>query len=80
LIHAFKFLINLSSTNSCEEPNIKAGTSYLALRVKWAGGDVTKGLEGYGTGQGYADGIIKCEACLQSNCGDNQSCLNKAKE
>ncbi len=52
----------------------------MALRVKWAGGDVTKGLEGYGTGQGYADGIIKCEACLQSNCGDNQSCLNKAKE
>jgi RHS repeat-associated protein len=62
------------------EKNIKAGTSYLALRVKWAGGDITKGLEGYGTGKGYADGIIKCEECLKLNCGDNQSCLNNAKE
>lgn len=40
--------------------NIRVGTRYLAIRIGRAGGDLKKGLEGFGTGAGYADNILKC--------------------
>ena len=40
--------------------NIRVGTRYLAIRIKRAGGSLRKGLEGYGTGPGYANNILKC--------------------
>jgi hypothetical protein len=49
------------------------------LRTK---GDEIKGMEGYGTGKGYADDILKCEECLKKmkekpqDCQDPQSCLD----
>ncbi|MEK6285838.1 MAG: FG-GAP-like repeat-containing protein [Acidobacteriota bacterium] len=48
--------------NGIQDPaqNIRTGTSYLGLRIGQAGGDLTKGLEGYGTGSGYADNIVGC--------------------
>lgn len=55
--------------------NIKAGSTYLKLRIQWAGGNVTKGLEGYGTGSGYATNILSCEKCLKDNPCDCQKCL-----
>lgn len=45
--------------------NIRAGSLYLGLRIQWSGGDVTKGLDGYGTGKGYATDILKAEADLK---------------
>lgn len=56
--------------------NVRAGTRYMDLRIKWAGGDVSKGLNGYGTGAGYSDNITKCEACIQGGSA-TQGCLNK---
>lgn len=55
---------------------LRSGTRYMDLRVKWAGGNVSKGLNGYGTGAGYSDNITQCEACIQGG-GAEQSCLNK---
>ena len=55
--------------------NIQAGSSYLKLRIDWAGENVTRGLEGYGTGTGYADNILKCEECLKENPCDTKVCL-----
>ncbi len=59
--------------------NISAGTSYIALRIRRAG-DITKGLEGFGTGKGYAKGILECEKCLVNSLCDKQSCLDKVKK
>ena len=56
--------------------NVQCGTYYVCLRIKRAGGDVKKGLEGFGTGPGYADNILVCETCLQGGPGDPQSCLD----
>jgi hypothetical protein len=47
--------------------NISAGSQYLAVRIQWAGGNVTQGLDGYGTGSGYATDILKAATDLQSN-------------
>jgi hypothetical protein len=55
--------------------NIACGTYYLSIRIEWAKGDIKKGLEGYGTGAGYADNIQECETCLQKNPNDPNSCL-----
>lgn len=43
--------------------NIQCGTYYLDLRINWAK-DKTKGIEGFGTGKGYAKSILVCEDCL----------------
>jgi RHS repeat-associated protein len=52
--------------------NISAGSSYLRLRIKWAGGCVVSGLDGYGTGSGYSTSILECEKCLKGvGCGKN---------
>jgi RHS repeat-associated protein len=55
--------------------NIKAGTTYLGIRIRWAGGSLMGGLNGYGTGTGYADNILKCAECLDDACGDPYQCL-----
>ena len=66
--------------------NIQCGTLYLDLRIKWARAkdkdkdedkDKKKGIEGYGTGPGYADGILKCEDCLIKDSEHSQACLDK---
>ena len=58
------------------DKNIACATYYLALRIKRAGGNVKKGIEGYGTGRGYADNILSCEACLKSLPTNTQECLD----
>jgi hypothetical protein len=47
--------------------NIAAGTLYLKLRIKWAKGSVSDGLNGYGTGAGYSTSILAAEKALQDN-------------
>jgi hypothetical protein len=54
--------------------NIQCGTLYLDLRVKWAKGDITKGVNGFGTGTGYIDNILTCEACMKKPTGGT-NCL-----
>jgi hypothetical protein len=56
--------------------NIECGTLYLDLRIKWAK-DITKGVEGFGTGKGYARSIFACEKCLEDDSGHSQTCLDK---
>ena len=56
--------------------NIECGTYYLDLRIGWANGDVKKGLEGYGTGTGYADNILAAETCLKADGSNWKACLN----
>jgi hypothetical protein len=55
--------------------NIRCGTTYLQIRIDWAKGDVTKGLEGFGTGAGYATDIQTCEACVQKTPETTDDCL-----
>lgn len=55
--------------------NIRCGTIYLAIRIGWAKGDVTKGLEGFGTGTGYATNIQTCEACVKKTPEKTDDCL-----
>jgi soluble lytic murein transglycosylase-like protein len=55
--------------------NIQCGTHYLKLRIARAGGDIKAGLNGYGTGEGYADNILQCEKCLQAGPKDVSGCL-----
>lgn len=54
--------------------NIECGTYYLDLRIKWAK-DVTKGVEGFGTGKGYAKKIFECETCMKGGKNGALSCL-----
>ena len=56
--------------------NIQCGTYYLDLRIKWAK-DKTKGIEGFGTGNGYAKSIFECEACLIKDKEHWMAALNK---
>ena len=55
--------------------NIQCGTYYLKFRIQRAGGDTKLGLNGYGTGPGYADNILTCETCLKGSPTDTQACL-----
>jgi hypothetical protein len=57
--------------------NIHAGSKYLKIRIQWAGGDVSDGLDGYGTGEGYAPNILSCESCLKRNPCGAKLCLNQ---
>ncbi|MDD4591753.1 MAG: lytic transglycosylase domain-containing protein [Parabacteroides sp.] len=59
--------------------NVQAGSTYLKLRVKWAHGNVKSGLNGYGTGTGYANDILDCEKCLKENPCKADDCLEKVK-
>jgi soluble lytic murein transglycosylase-like protein len=45
--------------------NVQCGSYYLELRIKRVGGDVKKGIERFGTGSGYADNLLACEACMK---------------
>jgi hypothetical protein len=55
--------------------NIECGTYYVKIRTEWAGGDLKKGLEGFGTGAGYADKILTCESCVQAAPAKTDDCL-----
>jgi hypothetical protein len=55
--------------------NIQCGTYYLKMRIDRAKGNVTKGLEGYGTGSGYAKSILECETCIQDSANTTDDCL-----
>jgi len=46
--------------------NIQCGTYYLDMMVKRAGGDLTTGLNHYGTGPGYATNLLAAAAALQA--------------
>jgi soluble lytic murein transglycosylase-like protein len=46
--------------------NIQCGTYYLDMMVKRAGGDLTAGLNHYGTGPGYATNLLTAAAALQA--------------
>jgi len=56
--------------------NIQAGSTYLKLRIEWEGGNTVRGLNGYGTGPGYANNILKCVRCLKDKGCAPQECLN----
>ncbi len=56
--------------------NIECGTYYLDLRIRWAK-DKTKGIDGFGTGPGYAKDIFSCEECMRKDAEHWQSCLHK---
>ncbi|GAA0278286.1 hypothetical protein LNAOJCKE_4550 [Methylorubrum aminovorans] len=44
-----------------KDPNqaVMGAAAYLSLRQQWAGGDLTKALNGYGTGPGYSVDIMR---------------------
>jgi hypothetical protein len=44
--------------------NIACGTRYLQLRINRAS-TLKEGLEGYGTGAGYADNLLSCDDCIK---------------
>jgi RHS repeat-associated protein len=47
--------------------NIAAGSAYLQMRINWAHGDISKGLDGYGTGPGYSGPILNAANQLQEH-------------
>lgn len=55
--------------------SIRISTRYLAKRINNAGGDLKAGLNGYGTGRGYADSICKCADALR-NATDAKQAIN----
>lgn len=55
----------IHSEMSDSAKNVQCGSYYLDIRIKRAGGDIKKGIERYGTGSGYADNLLACEACLK---------------
>lgn len=57
--------------------NIQCGSYYVDLRIKWAKGNIKAGLNGFGTGAGYADDILFCEECVKKNAANATPCLNK---
>lgn len=57
--------------------NIQCGSYYLELRIKWAKGNFKDGMNGYGTGAGYADNILLCEECLKKGAAKPGPCLEK---
>lgn len=64
------------------DSNVSAGTAYVKVRQRRAGGDVAKGLDGYGTGEGYSTNILNCEKCLKEQngrpvCSDPKNCLGQ---
>jgi RHS repeat-associated protein len=70
---------------------IRCGSKYIGIRVKRAKGNVTKGLDGFGTGPGYGKAIQDCAKCLKENKSGkdangnpannpcDKNCLKKAK-
>lgn len=57
--------------------NVCAGCKYLALMIKRAKGDVTKGLEKFGTGPGYAASILAAEKALNAGPADPMAELRR---
>jgi soluble lytic murein transglycosylase-like protein len=54
--------------------NIDCGSRYLQIRIDWAG-STKAGLNGFGTGSGYADNILDCEKCFTGKPANPTSCL-----
>lgn len=44
--------------------NILVGSNYVRIRIERAGGDLAKGLDGFGTGTGYSTPILRAAARL----------------
>lgn len=57
--------------------NVQCGSYYLGLRIKWAKGNIKDGLNGFGTGAGYADDLLFCEQCLKKTASNPDPCLKK---
>ena len=57
--------------------NIAAATAYLQIRIDRAGGDVAKGLNGYGTGSGYSNSILAAERDLNANPSRGEAVLKQ---
>ena len=57
--------------------NIAAATAYLQIRIDRAGGDVAKGLNGYGTGPGYSNSILAAERDLNANPSRGEAVLKQ---
>lgn len=53
---------------------IQCATYYLEI-LKGRFATVKSALEHYGTGAGYADNLLICETCLQSNPAGHDACL-----
>lgn len=56
--------------------NIQCGTWYLRKRQEHEHTDIRTTLNRFGTGAGYADNILTCEACIQAHSGTPQPCLD----
>jgi RHS repeat-associated protein len=57
--------------------NIVTGSGYLGWRIHRNHGNVRNGLWGYGTGQAYADSLLKCEKCLIGHATASIECKTK---
>jgi hypothetical protein len=56
--------------------NVECGTRYLQIRIDWAKGSTKDGLNGFGTGSGYADNILECEKCFAGKPAKSSDCLD----
>ena len=56
--------------------NIQCGTWYLRKRQEHEHTDIKETLNRFGTGAGYADNILTCEACVQAHPATPQPCLD----
>jgi RHS repeat-associated protein len=59
------------------DKNIAAATTYIQMRIDRSGGNVAKGLDGYGTGPGYSTNILKAADDLSKPNVDPVSVLKK---
>lgn len=57
------------SDMSDDAKNIQCGTLYLDIRIRRQGGNVRAGVDAFGTGSGYSDNIVACEACMKKTAG-----------
>lgn len=53
-----------AATMTLPAANIQVGSSYLRIRIDRVGGDVARGLDGFGTGPGYSANILRAAARL----------------
>ena len=56
--------------------NIAAGSTYLGLRIKWDGGNVTKGVDDFGTGTGYSTDVLKASTEMDATPANSQQILS----
>lgn len=56
--------------------NIQCGTWYLRKQQEHNHWDIKTTLNHFGTGPGYADNILTCEACIKAHPSSTQPCLD----